>query len=69
MRKKAKTIKGIFEKDTMNNPPHDVSFKIAMNRYRRREFGDKETHPFLVRLVLESVDHNLQRGRFSNKRA
>jgi len=51
MRKKAKAITWIFEKDTMNNPPHDVSFKIAMNRYRRGEFGDKETHPFLVRRI------------------
>ena len=51
MRKKAKAITWIFEKDTMNNPPHDVSFKIAMNRYRRGEFGDKETQPFLVRRI------------------
>ena len=64
MRKKAKTITGIFEKDTVNNPPHGVSFKITMNRYRRGEFGDKETHPFLARPILESVDYSTEKEIF-----
>ena len=64
MSKKAKTITWIFEKDTMNNPLHGVSFKIAMNRYRRGEFGDKETHPFLVRGIWESVDYSTEKEVF-----
>ena len=69
MRKKAKTIIGIFEKDTRSNPSHDLNFEKVENGYWREAFGDQKTHPYLVRLLLKSVGYNLYRGRFSNTKS